>query len=103
MAQACAIVHCSVCVCVFVCVCACVCVRVCVFVCVCVCVCRGPILLRQTRCMYIVWDTTCGLHGHVYVQSKEDLQRTSNMGTPHARKVAKGISFLHDVCMCIGM
>ena len=66
--------------------------------------CRGPILLRQTRCMYIVWDTTCGLHGHVYVQSKEDLQRTSNMqGTPHARKVAKGISVLHDVCMCIGV
>ena len=37
-----------------------------------------------------------------YVQPKEDLQRTSHVGTPHAWRVAKGIQFhLHNVCTCI--
>ena len=37
--------------------------------------------------------TTCTC---TYVQSKEDLQRTSQMGTPHAWRVE--YSFIYTVC-----
>ena len=69
----------------------------------------------ETQCMYrrpILWDRhdVCISYGTLhaatctctYVQSKEDLQRTSQMGTPHAQRVAKGIQFhLHNVYTCI--
>ena len=46
--------------------------------------------------------TSYGTCTCTYLQSKEDLQRTSHVGTPHARRVAKGIQFhLHNVCTCI--
>ena len=86
---------------------------------VCVCVCQWDTMASHhvkspDVCMedqsYGDKHDVCTSHGtlHVatctctYVQSKEDLQRTSQRETQHAWRVAKGIQFhLHNVCTCI--
>ena len=61
---------------------------VCVYVCKCLS--RG-----QTRSYGTLSAATCTC---TYVQSKEDLQRTSHVGTPHAWRVAKEYSFIYTMC-----